>query len=262
MSLITMYDSIEPSALPADAQAVAGYVGGHWPDYSPIVARFPNARHKSVAVNAEEDADILDIERGDAVPEQYPAWHKRQVARGVELPGPYAPASLMPSVLAACKAAGIEQAELADWWAHWNGEATLEGGGRAKQYIDHGPHGENYDVSVCDPSFWGTKPSPPAHNSPHYDWFPNSVFAIFGEGFVERTVVKRYDKLRATQTATSHPHQAQLHMLRWALGLLAGRVYTVAHNQPRDDGSPSWNVDHRGWRYQQLIHRAQGARLA
>jgi hypothetical protein len=259
MTLITMYDSVTPSAIPLDAKAVAGYVGGNFPSFSLIVQRCPKALHKSIAVNAEEDADILDIESGDAVPEQYPAWHRRQVARGVKMPGPYAPASEMPAVLAACAAAGIARSEMADWWAHFNNEPVLEGGGRAKQYIDHGPQGQNYDISVCDPGFFGVVA--PVVNPMRYDWFLNRKVAIFGNGYVERTIVKQYDKYRATQTPTGHPHRAQLAVLRKALRLLAGRVYTVAHNQPRKNGKPSWNVQHRGWRYQQLIHRAQGQRF-
>src|SRR5262249_21131059 len=148
---ITMYDSISARAIPSGAQAVAGYVGGRWPDYSLIAQRFPKARHKSVAVNALENADILDVENGDASPAEAPAWYRRQKGRGLKLPGFYANESTMPAVVSAVTDAGIKPSEYVLWVAHYDGIASLAVGGfpgaKAKQYIDHGPNGENVDIS-------------------------------------------------------------------------------------------------------------------
>jgi hypothetical protein len=58
------------SAIPKTAEAVAGYVGGHWPTYNQLVKDFPHAHKLSIAVFASEDADCLDIEKGDATPDQ------------------------------------------------------------------------------------------------------------------------------------------------------------------------------------------------
>lgn len=262
MTLITMYDSVNPDAIPLDAKAVAGYVGGNFPSFSPIVERCPNALHKSIAVNAEEDADILDVENGDATPDQAPAWFKRQVARGVKVPGLYAPESEMVEVIAAMRGAGIKDAEWVQWDAHFDNVPSLPTvSGKlcpAKQYIDHGPEGQNYDISVCDPSFFG--PTVPAVNPPHYDWMSWHGL-LNGLKLNEADVAKRYDKYRAMQTPKAHPARVLLALQRLHLKWLAGRVWKVAHKQPRKDGRPSWNVDHRGWRWQQFTQRAQGARL-
>ncbi|MBV9805231.1 MAG: hypothetical protein JO130_18680 [Solirubrobacterales bacterium] len=259
MGHITQYDSIEPDTIPADAEAVAGYVGGFWPDYSELCALFPNARHKSVCVNAFEDGDILDIENGDAVPVEYPGWHRRQKARGLALPGAYADESEMPSVIAAASDAGIAESEYVRWVA-WLGIAVIPEGMHARQYT-FSALGRNLDASVCEEGFWAPSPSPPARNAVHYSWFATGPFKIGKYKFDERAVVKMYDKYRAMQTSRLHPYRALLAVLRRRLGKLAGRVYAVAHEQPVK-GRPSWGVDRRGWRYQQLIHRSQGQRFA
>jgi hypothetical protein len=263
--MILMYDSITPSAIPLNAEAVAGYVGGHWPDYSELVSRFPKAHHKSIAVNDQEDADILDMENGDAVPSQYPGWHKRQVARGVEVPGGYSDASEMPTVIATARAAGIKDVEWDAFVAEWDGKQDLPTiSGKqciAKQFIDHGPKGENYDISVCDPDFWGVKPTPPVKNTVHYEWFSQGPFLWGTLHLDEQAIVRAYDKYRARQTPTKHPNRAQLYVLRVKLRFLAKRVAHVAITNPRKNGKPSWNMDHRGWRYQNLIHRANGQRF-
>lgn len=257
-----MFDSVNPAAIPLDAKAVAGYVGGNFPSFSPIVQRCPKALHKSIAVNAGEDADILDVENGDAIPSEAPAWFRRQVARGVKKPGLYAPESEMVEVFAAMRAAGIKDEQWVAWDAHFDNVPTLPTvSGRlcpAKQYIDHGPNGENYDLSVCDPSFFGEVV--PTVNPPHYDWMSwHGVLNRVKMG--EADVARRYDKYRAKQTPRFHPNRATLTLLRLHLKWLAGRVYRVAHSQPRKNGRPSWNVEHRGWRFQQLIGRAHGQRF-
>lgn len=255
--MITLYDSVTLSAFPANAQAVAGYVGGSFPTYSNLVARFPDAHHLSVAVNAEEDADCLDIENGDARPDQAPAWYHRQVARGVKKPVFYADASTIPAVIAALTAAGIKREQYFTWVAHYTFTEHLEPGSDATQWTDRALD-RNLDQSLCTEAFFGV--NPPAKNSAHYDWFINDPLLVVGKKLNERAIVVAYDKYRAEQTPTKHPHRIQLDGLRTALKLLAGRVYTVAHEHPKN-GKPSWGIDHRGWRYQQLIHRAQGQRF-
>lgn len=255
--MVIMYDSIQVSAIPADAKAVAGYVGGSWPDFSPLVKRFPTALHKSVAVNSGEDADILDVETGDASPSQAPAWVNRQLSRGLKLPGIYANASTMTAVQTALNAAKIARTNYVLWVASWNNTADVPTGFEAHQFIDHGPNGENIDISACDPSFWHTAPSPPAVNPPHYDWFSTGPFPSQWGDLDERGVVESYDGAR------KHPLIYKLFLLTLEAKLLflANRVRFEAVSQPNADGTPSNGVDHRGWRYQGLIHRSQGQRF-
>ena len=81
-----MYDSVTLSALPKGAEAYAGYVNGAWPTYKDL----PPSKYKlSIAVNVSGNARCLDVETGDATPEQAPAWVKSQHARGVQMPVVY-----------------------------------------------------------------------------------------------------------------------------------------------------------------------------
>lgn len=121
---------------------------------------------------------------------------------------------------------------------------------------DHtvGGVGVDYDhVYGHDFGQWDLKPAPPLDRQ-HYDRFDKTVRKLGGGRISELETVREYDRLR------KHPlvHRARLRVLRSELALLTGRVYTVAHQAK----PPSWGAFHRGWRFQQLIHRSQGKRLA
>jgi hypothetical protein len=255
-TIITQYDDVDLSLIPADAEAVAAYVGGSWPDYSKAVADFPKARHKSIAVNVDEDADILDIESGDAVPADAPVWYKRQKARGLALPGFYSDASEMPSVVAELDAAGIEASEYVLWVAHLSDAAPaypFEQNAKAVQWT-FTALGRNLDQSACVEEFWSAEKPPAIVNPEHYDWFIDVPFKLHGAEFTELAEVKRYDKLRALDKPTADDN-AELTLTRTHLLWLAERVLHVA-NEEAKDGKRSWQPFHRGWRYQQMIHRA------
>lgn len=115
----TMYDSVTLTEIPANAQAVAGYVNGRWPTYKQLIVKWPYAQRVSVAVTAEVDADCLDIENGDATPAQAPAWVRRQQARGLVRPIVYADLSTMPTVLGTLAASGISRSRVRVWTAHY-----------------------------------------------------------------------------------------------------------------------------------------------
>jgi hypothetical protein len=164
---IRMYDTIVPGtakgAASTSGDAVAGYVGGSWPDYNQMVALFPHDYHLSIAINASEDADCLDIERGDAVPDQAPAWVRRQHARGIRRPALYTSMSVMPVVEGALGGAGIPRTAYRLWVADWTGVAHIPSGFDACQWTDHYA-GRNLDASLClDDFFDGYPQEPPAH---------------------------------------------------------------------------------------------------
>lgn len=116
---LAMFDSVDLSQIPKDAKAVAGYVGGRWPTFSKLAAEFPNAKRVSIAVTAEEDADALDIERGDALISQAPAWVRRQSAHGAKRPIVYCSLSDAATVLKVLKASGIGRSQVRLWTAHY-----------------------------------------------------------------------------------------------------------------------------------------------
>lgn len=157
--MIYMYDSISPQSVPSFAStaqdAVAGYVGGHWPDFTALEQRFPRDHHLSIAVNAEEDADCLDVETGDARPDQAPSWVRRQHGRGVARPVLYANLSTMPAVQSALDDAGIPRGAVRLWVAHYDGVAEVPAGFDAKQFRSTAA----YDESVCLDNFFSAKPA-------------------------------------------------------------------------------------------------------
>jgi hypothetical protein len=157
--MIVMYDSITPDTVPPNPQAVAGYVGGSWPDYNDLVRIFPHAYHLSIAVNAGEDAACLDVETGDASPDQAPAWIERQLARGVWRPCIYANRSVWDGgMYGSLQHYG---ARIRRWVAEWTYQAHIPVGYDACQWTDRA-WGRNLDESLCwDTFFQGAHPPLP-----------------------------------------------------------------------------------------------------
>lgn len=122
-----MFDSVEIDQIPANAGTVAGYTGGKWPTYWELVKRFPHAFVLAIAIAASEDATCLDIEQGDARPEEAPDWVKRQHARGVHRPWVYCSTSQMDGLLQLLAAAGIGRHQVRVFTAHYTYAAHLCG---------------------------------------------------------------------------------------------------------------------------------------
>lgn len=150
---------------------------------------FPRAYHLSIAVKAGEDAECLDIERGDAVPYPAPAWVRRQRARGVRRPVLYASVSSMGTVLAALEANGITPSAVRLWTAHYTGYPHvcspqncgygLSAPADATQWTDRALN-LNLDESLCNDSFFGPPPPPPGPH--HYDRYSVGPFPFRDAG--------------------------------------------------------------------------------
>jgi hypothetical protein len=159
---VTMYDSIDVGQIPRDGPAAAGYTSGNWPTWQTIRSG-PWSHKLSIAVTAShDDADCLDVEVGDATPEQAPAWVKRAKQRGVRKPVVYASLSTMPAVLAALGRAGIGRDDVRVWTAHYTGTQHIctpacgfgfQANADATQWTSDS-HGRNLDESLCDGSFF------------------------------------------------------------------------------------------------------------
>lgn len=111
---VYMYDDVTVSLIPRTAKYVAGYIDGHWITWLKLKLRCPLAKRMSIAVFPSDNADCLDVEKGDALNEQAPAWVKRQLARrkvGVKyntpLPVLYTAASNGEALIAICTKAGL-----------------------------------------------------------------------------------------------------------------------------------------------------------
>lgn len=159
---VTMYDSIDVTQIPANAAAVAGYVGGNWPTYPTLAQKFPHAYRLSIAVNAGEDADCLDIEQGDATITDAPAWVKRQLARGLKLPALYTSLANADQLERTLLATGLPRTSYRLFTAHYTYKPHrctsvcgfgFTGQADATQYDDHAL-GRNLDASLCAPNFF------------------------------------------------------------------------------------------------------------
>lgn len=269
---VQMFDSISVNQIPASAPAVAGYVGGTWPTYLRLLEVFPRAYHLSIAVNAGEDAECLDIEGGDAVPDQAPAWVRRQEARGVRRPVVYASVSSMQTVLAALQSNGIQPTAVRLWTAHYTGHPHvcsshscgygLSTGSDATQWTDRALN-LNLDESLCNDSFFGPPPPPPDPH--HYDRYAVGPFPFRDAGgkilkLNERAIVEEYDHLRIHGRMNAE----RLNELRVLITFLRKRVWYVAHRDVRTGAKlpeVDWGSYHRGWRWQMLLARSRGEQV-
>jgi hypothetical protein len=165
---VTMFDAINLNAIPADAEAVAGYVNGKWPTYAGVVNRWPHAEHLSIAVTSQADADCLDVEKGDAPNSLAAGWVKRQIARGLEKPAIYTSVSNVRPLLGLLAHAGIKRSDIRLWTAHYTFHEHLCSGvcgfgmptvADATQWTDKA-NSRSLDQSICSDAFFGTPPVP------------------------------------------------------------------------------------------------------
>lgn len=206
---LVMYDSALNASFPHGGYAYAAYVDGaigDQPNYGHITRAFPAARHLSIAVFPAGDADALDMEAGAASPQDFPAWHARQVKRGAGRPVAYASAGLMKSgVLPALTAAGIPLAAVRLWTAHY-ADPHLCGPGTcgllpvdadATQYTPRAL-GRTLDESLLTSGFFPT----PAPASPVEDIM--TAIPEVRKGSTNRQAVANWQALLVAQNVAHH----------------------------------------------------------
>jgi hypothetical protein len=162
---IIMYDSIDPAQIPPAAEAVAGYVNGHWPTYPALVTRWPHAEHLSITVTSSAEADCLDVESGDASISQVYGWLRRQ---SVYRPVIYTQASNVAALAQTMTANGIKRGDYRLWSAHYNGTAHICAPDTCgypgviacdgTQWTSHSG-GKNLDESELVPDFFAPEPA-------------------------------------------------------------------------------------------------------
>jgi hypothetical protein len=143
----TMWDSINPFALPVDADVVAGYIDGKYKWSAAGWSRFsPRTVRVRIAVFATtNDGDVLDIEKGDATPAESSTWVKMRQSSGLLVPSLYF--SLGDRVAVANANVGLTYDE---WIADWGGQYPhIPVGAAACQWGAFG----TYDKSLCQ-SWW------------------------------------------------------------------------------------------------------------
>jgi hypothetical protein len=235
---------------------LAGYAGGWWPTYHPMCLAYPDlykaGRIFSYAVNWSEDADWCDCEKGDLTVQQTLLWLPRQFARGHKRPGVYASLDtwLHGGLKDATDHYGPNIVRGVAWYTY--NPTIAVPWADFQQYTDRYA-GRNIDGNMGKDEMFVH--GPPVINSLHYDWFPTGPFSSKRWGNLnERLVVEEYDGARQH----SQKYKNYIPILQSQLNWLASRVYNVAHNPLGKDGKPTWGEFYRGWRFQQLIHRAHG----
>lgn len=116
--MIDCYDSIRPDQLPPEAKAAIGYVGGQWPTYTDGSLRraCPHAELIGLCVSPSLTGPGLDVERGDAIPDDIPSWLPKAT---VHLPVIYCAQSNLAACLQGVERAGKTRADVRFISAHY-----------------------------------------------------------------------------------------------------------------------------------------------
>lgn len=161
----TMYDSTDPRNVPADAEIVAYYPHAWGSDLShlisPIEVRIDNRGDHA------DDCHALDVENGAATialaSEWVRSWHTlhpsgMHTGNGfIHKPLVYISHGSVPALRAALSGLDYDL-----WDAWWNVGPIQVDNAWGHQYVDRGPHGENYDMTVVFDDTWGLNPAAPA----------------------------------------------------------------------------------------------------
>lgn len=157
-----MFDSVDPSAIPADAELVAGYVDGpqsQWPSVGWTL--FPRAQFVKINVTGDPDhgGDALDVERFDATPDHAPAWFDARTKAGAGGLTIYCNRSTLPAVEAAMgKRSYFRWIATLDGTLHIDGYKPLEGPA-AVQFANSTMAGRNVDVSLVMSDYFHPAPA-------------------------------------------------------------------------------------------------------
>jgi hypothetical protein len=145
-----IYDSVTPSAIPVSSQAIALYADGNY------AASPSQAGHRGLVLwidtsGSDPNADVLDVEPGDATPTQAATWVAQKLdASPNSVAIVYTMESEWPAVQAAINAL--------PWWMpshtrYWIADPTgvphVVPGSQATQWY----WGQNYDISTALPNF-------------------------------------------------------------------------------------------------------------
>jgi hypothetical protein len=259
--MFVQYDDVTVSLIPGGAQAVLGYTDGEYDNRDSMRAAFPKALQTFLTVTGLDfSADGVDSEVGDASNAAVIGFCHAKLAQGKK-PVVYTFLSNMRAMLDAIYAAGIPREKLIILSAHVTEQPHICGpqcGFELRETVDATQWtftalGRSLDESLCAPSYFERSLVPPAPVDPHhYLWF---------DDVARRARVKEYDYLR-THRIKNHK---QLVILRAKLQHDANEVAAHVIREAPHAGTPArkaaWNKDHRGWRYRQLIRRANGKRV-
>jgi hypothetical protein len=159
-----MFDSVDPYAIPVDADVVGGYDDGwlyRWPHSA--WSRFKGTQVHITATGETLTAQVGDVEMGDMEPANAAAWRARQAQAHIEPGVVYCSLSRVQEVFDACGPSVklftahytfVPHLCTTDCLRAANLPGELpDGSVVATQYADHGPQNQNYDLSLCAPGW-------------------------------------------------------------------------------------------------------------
>jgi hypothetical protein len=184
-----MYDGINALAagiareFPKTAM-VAGYVNGLYAWSQADWNLFPDADHVTISVTAgANEGDVLDVESGDASPDQSAGWIAMRKAAGLYRPTVYCSRDVIPAVRVGTGRYVLDE-DYDIWVADYTGAPHEVPGCAATQYTSTA----NYDISVVYDTAWPHRkpPGPPKLPAPTgLSVTVNGRIADFGWGPLE-----------------------------------------------------------------------------
>ena len=234
-----MYDSITAADIPANAVMVAGYIDGNWAWAPQDWNRWPESTVKlritvSAAVN---DGHILDVEQGDATPDQCPGWIKMRQAAGLARPTIYCSKSVVPSVQAACKGLTYDIWD-ADYTQGY--KPRVDAGCVATQFIDPPASGGHYDLSQVLDTWYPSTPTGEVDLTPEQEQWLKDLHDTFignppqpGVDWLaySRTLYEAVDQIRTA--LIENPADTSANYLAWSRDVTAKLNEILAQAPPQ-----------------------------
>lgn len=148
-----MFDSIDVGTIPRGPFALAGYTAGRWPTFVPMRHRWPRAHTVSIAISARYHADCLDVEPGDATPNEVAVWVHADIRAGWRKPCVYSSWwEFHGQVNPALARAHISRSQVWEWDASYTYTPHIDAGFDATQWTDKA-YGRNLDESLVTRAF-------------------------------------------------------------------------------------------------------------
>jgi hypothetical protein len=235
MNDILMYDGINSLAAGIARQfpgavKVAGYVNGRYAWSQAEWGLFPHADHVTISVTAAANAgDVLDVETGDARPDQAAGWIAMRKAAGLYRPTIYCSLYLVPDVRRGT-GSYILGKDYDLWVAHYTNQPHQAYLGAAATQYESTP---DWDATVVYDTAWPHRKPPVApglpapggeSGTPHVtgdlSWAPIAGVKQYGVEVAEGTPA-------APGTVIAQPVVSGSHAMGLDLGLPAPAVWRV-----------------------------------
>ncbi len=159
-----MADSTNLLDCPQNVDIVASYLDGIYAQPTANWNAFPGKIKVGIVISAGTNAgQVLDIETGDATPNQAGGWAKMRLNSGLSRATLYCNRSNGPAVEASLRAAGLTSSQVALWPATLDGTTGIGvwGNGQpitypvvAVQYANSAMTGGHYDKSIVYDDTW------------------------------------------------------------------------------------------------------------